>query len=273
MERFRWLREREYPREPLEEDMGGDDPYATEAAAASGVEDAILFLAPDKAEQDSDFSLDAEAAAWRGHLHVLKALHSSGHEFEVRIPIHAAARSGHLHVVAWLVEELGAPLDEELFAAAAESGSVELLIWLRERGCPWGESVFTAAAKSGCIAAAEWLAERGCPMEATGTHFLRAAEASDFAMLECLRRLGCPWGPPGKLFADCLSGYTYRIPVLAWLVEAGCPVDWAAALELADARAADRGIFGDRGWRNPQQQRSDEALAAWVRGQADKRRQ
>ncbi len=55
-------------------------------------------------------------------------------------------------------------LTEAVMAAAAGSGSVALVAWLRERGCPWGPRCFVAAAESGCVQLMEWMAERGCPM-------------------------------------------------------------------------------------------------------------
>ncbi|KXZ45296.1 hypothetical protein GPECTOR_56g392 [Gonium pectorale] len=162
LERFAWLAQRRYPRRP-EDGYGANAPLV--AAAAAGNAAAVLFLAEG---WPADTSLPDVwcAAAGKGHLHVLQALHAAGRCVGAQYAANYAARSGHLHVLAWLVETpgLGPPLDEELFRAAAESGSVELLAWLRERGCPWDERSFAAAARSGCEAALEWLAERGCPM-------------------------------------------------------------------------------------------------------------
>ncbi|KXZ51683.1 hypothetical protein GPECTOR_11g134 [Gonium pectorale] len=171
-------------------------------------------------------------AARACHLPVLEALRSAGCEFETQEASQAAALEGHPHLVAWMVEELGAPLDERLLTAAAESGSVGLLASLRERGWPWDAAAFAAPAKSGCVAALEWLAGHGCPTQMhAGVAFVPPAVASDLAMLE---RLGCPWGPPGKLSSQCVSDHGCRMSVLASMVEAGCLVDWAEALEAAE---------------------------------------
>ncbi|KXZ45295.1 hypothetical protein GPECTOR_56g391 [Gonium pectorale] len=151
---------------------------------------AVLFLA-EVWPAGEDLARVWCAAAEKGHLHVLQALHTAGRRVGARNAAYAAARNGHLHVLAWLVEtpDLGLQLAEELFEGAGQSGSVERLAWLRERGCPWDGRSFTAAARSGCEAALEWLAERGCPMPDDGCSFAQAVKEEDFAMLECLRCL------------------------------------------------------------------------------------
>jgi hypothetical protein len=55
------------------------------------------------------------------------------------------------------------PLTEQVFAAAACFGSLQLLQLLRGRGCPMGEGPWTLAACGGCEAVLEWLAEVKCP--------------------------------------------------------------------------------------------------------------
>ncbi|KXZ42879.1 hypothetical protein GPECTOR_113g291 [Gonium pectorale] len=235
LERFAWLAQRGYPRRP--EVDGDDDGYAASlrAAAATGNSAAILFLA-DGMPADVKFALVWGAAARQGHLHVLQALHAAGRCVGACGAARVAARSGHLHVLAWLVEapDLGVQLDEELFHAAATSGSVELLAWLHERGCPWDSTSFRGAVISGCEAALEWLAERGCPMPDDGFPFAYAVREEDFATLECLRRLGCPWGRTGHVFNECCEAHNgNRIAMLSWLLASGCPIDWPAAVERA----------------------------------------
>jgi hypothetical protein len=70
---------------------------------------------------------------------------------------------------AWLLDNLCGPgpgkhpCTAELFAAAAQLGSVPLLQQLRERGCPWDARTWGAAARSGCGALLQWLHDAGCP--------------------------------------------------------------------------------------------------------------
>ena len=68
-----------------------------------------------------------------------------------------------------------------------------------------------------------------------GCLYNAAAANNDLAMLRCLRRLGCPWGPDRGTFTN-LAWCEYEFPVLRWLVEAGYPVDWDAAVKAAGQR-------------------------------------
>ena len=62
-----------------------------------------------------------------------------------------------------------------------------------------------------------------------------AAANGDLAMLRALRRLGCPWGSRGEVFTKVV-GCSSPVAVLSWLLEAGCPVDWDAAVARAGRR-------------------------------------
>ncbi|KXZ41360.1 hypothetical protein GPECTOR_522g508 [Gonium pectorale] len=244
LERLTWLAQRGYPRRPGDERSKENAPLV--AAAAAGNKAAVLYLA-EGLPADEDFGDVWSAAAAKGHLPVLQALHAAGRLGHVRDTARAAARYGHLHVLRWLVEEaLGldaVPLDEELFAAAAASGSVELMAWLRERGCPWDARAFTAGAASGCVAALEWLAERGCPMPDDESPIVDAVKAEDFVVLECLQRLGCPWGPTGHVFDVCFEVEDRdQVPMLSWLLAAGCPIDWPTAVKKTTAALDDEMI-------------------------------
>ncbi|KXZ45252.1 hypothetical protein GPECTOR_56g348 [Gonium pectorale] len=274
------------------EELGCDLRRAVEGAAAGGHQ----ALCVEQANMCSHFSpIDcANAAAKGGHADLFQwmlgwdiepALHAGGWRFDAQEASRCAAWRGHLHVVAWLAEtpDLGVALDELLFEGAGQSGSVELMAWLRERGCPWDVHTFTAAAKSGCEAALEWLAERGCPMPEDGSPFTEAARSADLLTLECLRRLGCPSGPSGSVVNTFIRSGAHRtepdarklpnggLLVLEWLVDAGCPVDWPAAVEEAEAQArtvvrASAGCdYSEscRRWRE-----ESEALVAWMRSLA-----
>jgi hypothetical protein len=82
-----------------------------------------------------------------------------------------------------------------------------------------------------------------------GEPYLWAGYNGDYAVLECLRRLGCPWAADGATFtrAVCLAGdeepghsgdvgWCCSLEVLQWLLRRGCPVDWSAAERVARLR-------------------------------------
>ncbi|KXZ43945.1 hypothetical protein GPECTOR_77g41 [Gonium pectorale] len=170
---------------------------------------------------DADYRAGSYAAQ-RGHLAVLQALHAAGWPINFITSAYDAARAGHLHVLVWMLQaqwddDLVERLlnDENLTFAAAESGSVELLAWLHERGCPWDVSTYEAA-------------ESGEP------YVEACCRCGDLAMVRCLRRLGVPWGPAGRAFLEAALGADGDIinipvaplPLLHWLLEEGCPVDY-----------------------------------------------
>ncbi|KXZ46067.1 hypothetical protein GPECTOR_47g342 [Gonium pectorale] len=231
--RLTWLRGRGYPVHVR----------AVHAAAHSGNTAALLYLLAEV----SNGALDRErenavcGAVEDGHLAALQALHTAGWTI-VQLPEHStvrAARGGHLHVLAWLLDTLdpeAVVLNAQLFSAAAKSGNMELLVWLRQRGCPWDSTAYLGAAEAGWEAALEWLVEQGCPMEDSEMPYIKACDNGDLATARCLRRLGVPWGPEGKVFsAAAWENYqTAPLPLLRWLLlEEDCPVDLEAAKKSA----------------------------------------
>ncbi|PNH02074.1 Ankyrin repeat domain-containing protein [Tetrabaena socialis] len=236
-ERLRWLQRRGYL-------ITGS---VVIQAAAHGNADALGFLlAQDKELLDEEVAGAATYyAAQGGHLAALKVLHAHGACIDHPC-VSAAAAFGHLPVVAWGVEALGAAtaLTADVCAFAASSGSTELLTWLHQHGCPWGPSVFAAVAGWGSEEQLEWLVEHGCPMGDNGEPYQRALENNDMAMLHCLRRLGFPWGARGLTFTSAIQACHASTPflrtqlllALTWLVEQGCPVNWAVAEQGADGR-------------------------------------
>ncbi|KXZ49728.1 hypothetical protein GPECTOR_20g585 [Gonium pectorale] len=223
--RVAWMRDRGYPVDRL----------AVEVVAASGNMAALQYLLAEVPPAAG--SSAGAAASGGGHLAALQALHGAGWEVGARGAGLAAARGGHAHVLAWLVEALGTEavvLDAELFAAAAESGSVGLLVELRERGCPWDARALAGVARSGCEAALEWLVERGCPMEASQDAYIAACRNADLATLCCLRRLGVPWGSFGEVSWSALP--QPQPPLLRWLRQEGCPLgrNWALRAQRQD---------------------------------------
>ncbi|PNH04936.1 Ankyrin repeat domain-containing protein [Tetrabaena socialis] len=190
-----------------------------------------------------DVNILWHAAAGGGHVAVLEVLHARGAVRMGEETVRTAAAAGHLPAVAWLGERLGpgAGLTASLFAAAARAGSMELLVWLRARGCPWNATIFTAAATGGSEEQLEWLVEQGCLMGEDGEPYVQAACHGDLAMLRCLRRLGCPWGPDGSTLTRAVEGVIkesygseeHLQRMLSWLLDQGCPVDWDAVEEAA----------------------------------------
>ncbi|GLC39373.1 hypothetical protein PLESTB_000323200 [Pleodorina starrii] len=247
--RLQWLRGRGYP---LEAEVA-------DAAVFFGNLAALRFLVEQAGVRPTGDESDVTEAARQGHLAVLQYLHASGLPVHARLVAGDAARAGHLPLVAWAVESLGvAPADGAawLLDCAAASGNLELMAWLHDRGWALGPKAFPNGAESGCEEALEWLVERGCPFPLDGGAYFKAAFNGDLAMLRCLHRLGCPWGPTGKLLADCIS-IVDSVAVLQCLLDLGCPEpDWDAAVRRAQRTFRERHA----------------ALLAWLREQRRRRR-
>ncbi|PNH00149.1 hypothetical protein TSOC_014044, partial [Tetrabaena socialis] len=265
-DRLEWLQPRGYPLTTT----------VAFRAAAHGNADVLEFLMAQHVELSEMSAGHAAAlAAEEGHVAALKVLHAHGAFLGRHRMVETAASGGHLPVVAWLVETLGAAaaLTADVFAGAVTSGSTELLAWLHQHGCPWDASAFSAAAGWGSEEQLEWLAERGCPMGDDGKPYLHALLNSDLAMLRCLQRLGCPWGPVGRTFTSAVSSFAsitplrrkQRLLALTWLVEQGCPVDWAKAEREAQQVAEECGDFKLLEWVRKQRPPSARATGARLR--------
>ncbi|KXZ48840.1 hypothetical protein GPECTOR_25g425 [Gonium pectorale] len=260
--RLAWLLGRGYPTEKyaLRAVVGSGNTAALELLFRMAAREGNVPLLVEAVEQlgtsDQD-PLLSEPAEDVCDLEVLRWLRQRGCQLNGTEVARSAVRRGQLAVLAWAAEELGASVQSaDLMDAAAASGSVEVMAWLRERGCPWGLDTFAEAADSGCVAAMEWLAERGCPFQ-DGWAYKKAACNRDLAALRCLARLGCPWGTASgarAVFSSCLDCRCRPLPVLRLLVELGCPVDWEACRDqkfvygetrewlLAQAAAAAQGV-------------------------------
>ncbi len=70
--------------------------------------------------------------------------------------------------------------------------------------------------------------------------FLAALQFKDICILHALPCLGFCWQPTAGVFVRVLKGHAEgsHITLLAWLLEAGCPVDWPTALAAADGDPA-----------------------------------
>ncbi len=128
------------------------------------------------------------------------------------------ARAGDLDAVCYLCEEHDMLLTDEVFEAAARSGSMPLLKWLHTSGCPMIGLTYVAAAECGSLEVVQWLLqEAGCPM-GDGAECLFGMMVRDWASEEVGRwssvhPLSRTWG---------LGEDTDLLVLVRLLVEAGC---------------------------------------------------
>ncbi|GFR45504.1 hypothetical protein Agub_g6892 [Astrephomene gubernaculifera] len=238
--------------------------YVGTAAVRNGRADVVRYLLLEGFREPTDFGLPwVELAAQEGRLETLKVLHEWGFPLSDQV-LHYAESSQHWAVVGWflkLVQE-GEEVEVDVpgvFQGAASSGHLGLMTSFldacrrdsvsagtAEQAWPYDTFseplaciAFTCAAEGGCLEALEWLTEQGCPMPEDGKPYWLAAQNGDMATLRCLRRLGCPWGPPGWLVSECVKYVSCcRLPVLQWMLAEGCPADLGQALEAVRVRIA-----------------------------------
>ncbi|PNH09155.1 Ankyrin repeat domain-containing protein [Tetrabaena socialis] len=251
LRRLQWLRQRGCPLSS----------HVTHLLAGAGNVEALQYVldqgaevAGDNEEEEEEEDEEGEEkqpcncwlrAAAGGHVAVMELLHARGVPIDEKATL-KAAEGGHLPALVWLVERLGPAmaLTTDVFAAAAASGRVELLVWLRERGCPWDKMTFATAASCGSEEQIEWLAAQGCPVEDDGLPYAIAASSGELGILRCLRRVGCPWSSDGSTFTGAVSllfdgsGFFFDDQLqrsFRWLLDEGCPVNWDDAEEAAAA--------------------------------------
>ncbi len=136
-----------------------------------------------------------EAAAEHSSLAALQAVctalqgHGGSCHADSRV-LYAAASSPTPDALAkmeWLVSVCGAPLSISAAAAAARSGDLSRLRWLREQGCPvFKTEVLASALEHTDLAVARWLVdEAGCELLATAAA-PAATEAGEFDMVDSI---------------------------------------------------------------------------------------
>jgi hypothetical protein len=149
---------------------------------------------------------------------------------QLRLPYRAdsickAARNGHTTMCEFLRAEQ-CPWNEYACLAAAYGGQVDTLRWLHEQGCPWYEE-FTAekAAEGGSIEVILYMRQAG--VEFTGeqlTVMLNIAGAyNKLEAAQWLRQQGAEW-PPMLMYKrySTGTGLQWQGDALAWAREEGC---------------------------------------------------
>jgi hypothetical protein len=105
----------------------------------------------------------------------------------------------------------GCGLTEQIFAAAAEAGQLQMCKQLRELGCAWQDDVLDAAARGGHTDVVLWLRQAGCP---SGYALSPAAAAGDCKLCQRLVAEGFPW----LQFAAGSAAYGGHAELVRWFL-------------------------------------------------------
>ena len=162
--------------------------------------------------------LDEFDAAEVGCLSAVQRLQRGGRLSRQEYLCQAAARSGQLEELQWLRAN-GCPWDRWTCSGAARGGHLEVLQWLRANGCPWDEWTCSRAARGGHLEVLQWAHANGCPWDEETCTF--AAQGGHLEVLQWARANGCPWD------ADtCVAAVDEQShDVFLWARENDCPMN------------------------------------------------
>jgi hypothetical protein len=143
-------------------------------------------VAKDRENNFGNESMKVARASRHGNLSMVKFLIDKGFEYRHTVVTQAAAASGNLEVLIYL-RSLDCPWSETIYLAAAAEGHLEILKWAESHGCPWDNSdLFPAAAKSSNRDVYQWLLDRQCPFKEE-VSFHVACECGNFEFMKFSR--------------------------------------------------------------------------------------
>ncbi|KAF1335883.1 Ankyrin repeat-containing protein, partial [Globisporangium splendens] len=147
---LQWLYDQEY--------KGGA--YAVELAAENGHLETLSWLLEHRPHPQTRFAVALERAAAKGHLDIVKRLHTCFDGPCSRMAMESAAKGGHLELVEWLHEHRGQDdaCTVEAMNHAAAAGHLATVQWLhanRTEGCT--VKAMDEAASSGHFDVVQWL--------------------------------------------------------------------------------------------------------------------
>jgi hypothetical protein len=137
------------------------------------------------------------------------------HELGLRMSSHVArgaATSDRVTSLQWLHDERHSHGHRGVSKAAAKSGSVASLTWLKQHGEQFSALTARAAAAAGHLHVLEYLFREGCAPDRRCSEL--AAEQGHLAVLQWLRAHDCPWDKDTIASFAARSG---RYSVMKWL--------------------------------------------------------
>ena len=183
------------------------------AAAFRGDWETLKFLVKDRCRWDSR---TCREAARGGHADVLKWARSEGCGVVDEETFAAAAESGDWPTLRFLRAE-GYRWDAETCAAAAQHGHLDVLRWARENGCEWSKKTCEHAAGHGHLEILKYAATNGCEFD--DITCMCAAGYGDLETLKWAHEWGIPWS---KYACNAAASFGH-LEILKYLVENGCP--------------------------------------------------
>jgi hypothetical protein len=160
-------------------------------------------------------SESCEIAIENNNLDLLKWLIKHKCSLDIYRCYHSAAIKNYLHIIKYL--EQNYEVSSGACKGAAETGNIDLLISLRQKGYPLDEKVFMWAVDNGNLDMLMWLRENDCPYDESACE--RAAYKGNLDLLIWLRQNDYPWNE--RTFE--MAGINGDLNILKWLKENDCP--------------------------------------------------
>ena len=202
------------------------NPRRLPAARVSFSEDWCLWCALLPEESSSSALFLARAAAYFGHLLVVRSLPRSRSDSEATA---FAALGGHLDVLRYLHEH-GCPWDKLTCQYAAQGGHLEVLRYAHEHGCPLDVHACNLAAQHSNLDVLKYLMEEaGCPYQ-QGYICTPAALGGDLEVLIYLRQ---GWGEAWDEVTCAAAAHGGHLRLLRYLRKEGCPWDGLTCFHAA----------------------------------------
>jgi hypothetical protein len=121
--------------------------------------------------------------------------------------------NGRCPFVEWVLSDVEPDTDARYIAYAAESGSLELVKWLRAKGYTVGTDAMSNAATSGNVDQCKWVSHHG--LAPTQSAMKAAVDGGHVQVLEWLSSMGCMCTRKLLRHAVRRGG----VPVVAWCLE------------------------------------------------------
>jgi Ankyrin repeats (3 copies) len=116
------------------------------------------------------------------------------------------------------LHEQGCPWKEdEICWEAADFGSVDMLLYLKQQGCDFDEFTMAFAAAEGHLAVCQFLLAEQCPCDTDVCAY--AAQNGHLETVRFLHESGCPWDDAGMCATAAESG---NLELLKYLQQEGC---------------------------------------------------
>jgi hypothetical protein len=171
-----------------------------------------------------------EYAARSGHFELLRWCHEHGCDWHmVNWATTCAAQSGNVELMAWVLEQPGAELTENVMRIAVSKKYTAMCQYLLSQRCPWDERATAAAVAGGHVDLLCWLVDNGCPSWDAQTMCRFAVSGGSVAMLRHMQQQGALASVAVLTEMLGTAAWDNQLAAAKWLREQGA--EWPTSFE------------------------------------------